>query len=79
MERLQPIISGFIFNCLTIFILSLLGKAPSKAITDRFNQAEAAYRHYPKFVLIASTNVFTLIVDRLTEGTMTYTGRTGPS
>ncbi|WP_159051017.1 hypothetical protein [Pectobacterium versatile] len=43
MERLQPIISGFIFNCLTIFILSLLGKAPSKAITDRFNQAEAAY------------------------------------
>ncbi|MEI7209777.1 sodium/proline symporter PutP [Pectobacterium carotovorum] len=41
---LYEIIPGFIFNCLTIFIVSLLGKAPSKAITDRFNQAEAEYR-----------------------------------
>ncbi|MGQ5290952.1 sodium/proline symporter PutP [Pectobacterium actinidiae] len=41
---LYEIIPGFIFNCLTIFIVSLLGKAPSKAITDRFNQAEAEYK-----------------------------------
>ncbi|GLW39319.1 sodium:proline symporter [Pectobacterium carotovorum subsp. carotovorum] len=41
---LYEIIPGFIFNCLTIFIVSLLGKVPSKAITDRFNQAEAEYK-----------------------------------
>ncbi|ACT15033.1 MULTISPECIES: sodium/proline symporter PutP [Pectobacterium] len=41
---LYEIIPGFIFNSLTIFIVSLLGKAPSKAITDRFNQAEAEYQ-----------------------------------
>ncbi|WDF98740.1 sodium/proline symporter PutP [Pectobacterium carotovorum subsp. carotovorum] len=41
---LYEIIPGFIFNSLTIFIVSLLGKAPSKAITDRFNQAEAEYK-----------------------------------
>lgn len=41
---LYEIIPGFIFNSLTIFIVSLLGKAPSKAITDRFNQAEAKYK-----------------------------------
>ncbi|BES83049.1 sodium:proline symporter [Pectobacterium araliae] len=41
---LYEIIPGFIFNCLTIFIVSLLGKAPSKAVTDRFKQAEAEYQ-----------------------------------
>ncbi|MBA0219389.1 sodium/proline symporter PutP [Pectobacterium brasiliense] len=42
--NLYEIIPGFIFNSLTIFIVSLLGKAPSKAITDRFNQAEEKYK-----------------------------------
>lgn len=41
---LYEIIPGFIFSSLTIFIVSLLGKAPSKAITDRFNQAEEKYK-----------------------------------
>lgn len=41
---LYEIIPGFLLNSLTIFVVSLLGKAPSKAMTDRFNQAEAKYR-----------------------------------
>ncbi|PWC14623.1 sodium/proline symporter PutP [Brenneria corticis] len=41
---LYEIIPGFLFNCVTIFVVSLLGKAPSKAITERFQQAETEFR-----------------------------------
>ncbi|MFC3393533.1 sodium/proline symporter PutP [Brenneria rubrifaciens] len=41
---LYEIIPGFLFSCLTIFIVSLMGRAPSQVITDRFNKAEAEFR-----------------------------------
>ncbi|MCL2897883.1 sodium/proline symporter PutP [Brenneria tiliae] len=41
---LYEIIPGFLFNCVTIFVVSLLGRAPSKAITERFQQAETEFR-----------------------------------
>ncbi|QTF06707.1 sodium/proline symporter PutP [Brenneria izadpanahii] len=41
---LYEIIPGFLFNCLTIVVVSLMGKAPSNAITTRFHKAEAEFR-----------------------------------
>lgn len=41
---LYEIIPGFVFGSLTIFAVSLLGRAPSPAITERFNKAEAEFK-----------------------------------
>ncbi|PWC09548.1 sodium/proline symporter PutP [Brenneria roseae subsp. americana] len=41
---LYEIIPGFVFGSLTIFVVSLLGRAPSQAITERFNKAEAEFK-----------------------------------
>ncbi|PWC15321.1 sodium/proline symporter PutP [Brenneria roseae subsp. roseae] len=41
---LYEIIPGFVFGSLTIFVVSLLGRAPSPAITERFNKAEAEFK-----------------------------------
>nr|WP_113866081.1 sodium/proline symporter PutP [Brenneria salicis]NMN90134.1 sodium/proline symporter [Brenneria salicis ATCC 15712 = DSM 30166]RBP63246.1 sodium/proline symporter [Brenneria salicis ATCC 15712 = DSM 30166]RLM30860.1 sodium/proline symporter [Brenneria salicis ATCC 15712 = DSM 30166] len=41
---LYEIIPGFLFSCLTIFIVSLMGRPPSQAITERFHKAEAEFR-----------------------------------
>ncbi|MBJ7223100.1 MULTISPECIES: sodium/proline symporter PutP [unclassified Brenneria] len=41
---LYEIIPGFLFNCLTIVVVSLLGRAPSKVITERFSKAEAEFK-----------------------------------
>ncbi len=40
---IYEIIPGFIFSFISIIIVSLLGKAPSQAVTDRFDQANALY------------------------------------
>ncbi|MBG6242716.1 MAG: sodium/proline symporter PutP [Candidatus Symbiopectobacterium sp. Dall1.0] len=42
--NLYEIIPGFLFASLAIFIVSLMGRAPSKAVTDRFQQAEAQFQ-----------------------------------
>lgn len=44
---LYEIIPGFIFGCLTIIIVSLCGRAPSRAIQQRFAQADAIYHDVP--------------------------------
>ncbi|MCG8709787.1 sodium/proline symporter PutP [Brenneria sp. 4F2] len=41
---LYEIIPGFLFNCLTILIVSLMGRAPSNTITERFHQAETEFK-----------------------------------
>ncbi|MBC8953538.1 sodium/proline symporter PutP [Xenorhabdus sp. PB62.4] len=41
---LYEIIPGFIFSSIAIVVVSLLGKAPSQAIQQRFSEAEAHYR-----------------------------------
>ncbi|OTA21066.1 sodium/proline symporter [Xenorhabdus beddingii] len=41
---LYEIIPGFIFATITIVVVSLLGKAPSQAIQQRFVEAEAHYK-----------------------------------
>ncbi|ANF81290.1 sodium/proline symporter [Acinetobacter sp. NCu2D-2] len=40
---LYEIIPGFILSMLSIVIVSLMGKAPGKEVTDRFEQAERLY------------------------------------
>lgn len=40
---IYEIIPGFIFSFISIIVVSLLGKAPSKDVTDRFDQANALY------------------------------------
>ena len=40
---LYEIIPGFIFASLAIWIVSLMGSKPSKAVEERFNTAEAEY------------------------------------
>lgn len=42
--NLYEIIPGFLFASLAIFVVSLMGRAPSKAVTDRFQQAEAQFQ-----------------------------------
>lgn len=42
--NLYEIIPGFIFASLAIFIVSLMGRAPSKAVTDRFQLAETQFQ-----------------------------------
>ncbi|MCW2476828.1 MULTISPECIES: sodium/proline symporter PutP [unclassified Symbiopectobacterium] len=42
--NLYEIIPGFLFASLAIFIVSLMGRAPSKAVTDRFQLAEAQFQ-----------------------------------
>ncbi|MGL9751048.1 MAG: sodium/proline symporter PutP [Symbiopectobacterium sp.] len=42
--NLYEIIPGFLFASLAIFIVSLMGHTPSKAVTDRFQQAEAQFQ-----------------------------------
>lgn len=41
---LYEIIPGFLFNCLTILVVSLMGKAPSTSVTERFHKAEAEFK-----------------------------------
>ncbi|MCV9879321.1 sodium/proline symporter PutP [Brenneria izbisi] len=41
---LYEIIPGFLFSCLTIFIVSLMGRPPSQTITERFHKAETEFR-----------------------------------
>ena len=43
---LYEIIPGFIFGCLTIAVVSLLGQPPSKAVTERFRQAEDEFNSH---------------------------------
>ena len=40
---IYEIIPGFIFSLISIVIFSLISKAPSKEVTDRFDQANALY------------------------------------
>ncbi|KAF5308364.1 hypothetical protein FQR65_LT18195 [Abscondita terminalis] len=40
---LYEIIPGFIFSLISIIVVSLLGKAPEKEVTDRFDDAEQIY------------------------------------
>lgn len=40
---LYEIIPGFICSMITIIVVSLMGKAPTEEITDRFEQAERLY------------------------------------
>ena len=40
---LYEIIPGFICSMITIIVVSLIGKAPTEEITDRFEQAERLY------------------------------------
>ncbi|MGG2141477.1 sodium/proline symporter PutP [Symbiopectobacterium sp. RP] len=42
--NLYEIIPGFLFASLAIFIVSLMDRAPSKAVTDRFQKAEAQFQ-----------------------------------
>ncbi|WP_291970797.1 sodium/proline symporter PutP [Candidatus Symbiopectobacterium sp.] len=42
--NLYEIIPGFLFASMAIFIVSLMGRAPSKAVTDRFQKAEAQFK-----------------------------------
>lgn len=41
---LYEIIPGFVFASIAIVVVSLLGRAPSPAITERFRQAEAEFK-----------------------------------
>lgn len=41
---LYEIIPGFLFASIAIVVVSLLGKSPSNAITERFRQAEAEFK-----------------------------------
>ena len=43
---IYEIIPGFILNCITMVVVSLMGKAPSEDIQQRFDKADA---HYKKF------------------------------
>lgn len=42
--NLYEIIPGFLFGCLTIWFVSLLGRRPSASITQRFEQAETEFK-----------------------------------
>lgn len=42
--NLYEIIPGFLFGSLTIFIVSLLDRAPSNAVIERFNKAETEFK-----------------------------------
>ncbi|WP_032485065.1 sodium:solute symporter family transporter, partial [Yersinia pestis] len=41
---LYEIIPGFLFASLAIFVVSLMGREPSNAITERFHKAEAEFK-----------------------------------
>ncbi len=41
---LYEIIPGFLFACIAIVVVSLMGRQPSATITDRFDQAEAEFK-----------------------------------
>ena len=41
---LYEIIPGFICSLITIVVISLLGKAPTQDITDRFEEADRVYK-----------------------------------
>jgi len=41
---LYEIIPGFLFGCIAIVAVSLLGRAPSAAMTERFAKAEAEFK-----------------------------------
>ena len=40
---IYEIIPGFVLSALSIIVVSLLSKAPSKEVTDRFEEADALY------------------------------------
>jgi sodium/proline symporter len=44
---LYEIIPGFLFSALAIVVFSLLDKVPSKAMVDRFNEAEREFQTPP--------------------------------
>jgi sodium/proline symporter len=41
---LYEIIPGFLFGCIAIVVVSLMGRSPSATITERFDQAEAEFK-----------------------------------
>lgn len=43
---IYEIIPGFILNCMTMVVVSLLDKAPSKEIQQRFDEADAHYQQF---------------------------------
>ncbi|WP_192459311.1 sodium/proline symporter PutP [Musicola keenii] len=45
--NLYEIIPGFLFGAVTIVLVSLLGRAPSAAVTERFHQAEREFKSTP--------------------------------
>jgi len=47
---LYEIIPGFVFSGLAILVFSLLDKAPSKAMLDRFDEAEREFQTSPDAV-----------------------------
>ncbi|MNG19240.1 Sodium/proline symporter [compost metagenome] len=47
---LYEIIPGFVFSGLAILVFSLLDKAPSKAMLDRFDEAEREFQTPPDAV-----------------------------
>ncbi|MNF02317.1 Sodium/proline symporter [compost metagenome] len=41
---LYEIIPGFVFGCIAIVVVSLMGRQPSATITKRFDMAEAEFK-----------------------------------
>ncbi|MBX9446804.1 sodium/proline symporter PutP [Dickeya chrysanthemi] len=45
--NLYEIIPGFLLSCAAIMVVSLLGRAPSAVVTERFHQAEREFKSAP--------------------------------
>ncbi|RNM25085.1 sodium/proline symporter PutP [Dickeya undicola] len=45
--NLYEIIPGFLLSCIAIVVVSLLGRAPSATVTERFHQAEREFHSTP--------------------------------
>ncbi|ACT05041.1 sodium/proline symporter [Dickeya chrysanthemi Ech1591] len=45
--NLYEIIPGFVLSCAAIMVVSLLGRAPSAVVTERFHQAEREFKSAP--------------------------------
>ena len=41
---LYEIVPGFILSLISIIVVSLMGKAPEKEVTDRFDESEEIYK-----------------------------------